>query len=128
MVLCVGRLDWPDSELISDEHNCGNPTLLIEENWGLSDILLLIAFVTSVLLVMIACGVRNYKTQVKIEGHHCVILPSTRPLSPITSDLLPYCPTRALLPPPYTIENHSHYIEQDATKPIVCDLIMHSSE
>jgi hypothetical protein len=91
-------------------------------------ILLLIAFITSVLVVIIACRVRKYNHQVRIESNHSVILPSRRPLPPIAQDLLPSCPPiTAVLPPPYTIENLSYYVEQDATKPPVCDLIMHSN-
>ena len=128
-MIYIYSYSYSNKFLLSDEHNCGKPSLLIEENWELLDILLIIAFVTSVLLVIIVCGVKNYKKQVRIEGHHSVILPSRRPLPRIASDLLPSCPPRpALLPPPYTIENPSHYIEQDATKPPVCDLIMHSSD
>ena len=127
--LYIHSYSYSNEALLSDEHNCGNPLLLIEENGGLLDILLLIAFVTSVLLVVIACGVKNYKNQIRIESHHSVILSSRRPLPPISSDLLPTCPPQTpLLPPPYTIENLTHYIEQDATKPPACDLITHSSE
>jgi hypothetical protein len=86
--------------LFSDEQNCGKPRLLIEESWGLLNILFLILLLTAVLLFIILCGVRNYKNQVMNGGHHSVILPPRRPLPRIASDLLPSCPPPAPLLPP----------------------------
>ena len=111
-----------------DEQNCGKPASLIEENWALLDILLIMLLLTSVLIVLIVCGVKNYNNQRRNQSNHSVILPTRRPLPPISSDLLPSCPLpTSLLPPPYTIENPPHYIDQDATKHPACDLITHNS-
>ena len=44
---------------ISDEHNCGKPSLLIEENWALLDILLIMLLLTAGMLFIIVCGVKN---------------------------------------------------------------------
>ena len=37
-------------------------------------------------------------------------------------------PQPPLVPPPYTMVNPSHYIQQDSAKPPTCDLIIHSCD
>jgi len=115
-LFCDGRVNcaWPDKEP-RDEYLCKKAQLLIEDTWEILDISLLTVVIVITLALLIACVLRHYSQQSPSEQ-----IVSQRPcqLPPLPPELLPSCP------PPYSIENASHYIEQDANKPPTCDLIV----
>ena len=139
----VRRLLWCQGELclacilnnvkineLLDEQNCEKQELLMEEESGaVFDIFLMIVIITILLLIItvIVCVVKRYKNQNR--SYHSVSLARLRTHPPVSSDLPPSCPPQPpILPPPYTMVNPSHFIEQDAAKPLLCDLILQSSD
>ena len=111
----------------SDEYQCKNQQLLIlEDTWTVLDISLVNLVITTILVIIIVIIIKYYRYQRQQE---VTVLPRQRELPRISPELLSSCPPPPpLLPPPYSIENISHYMEQDATKPPNCDLILQHNE
>ena len=121
------RFNASSNSPFSDELLCKNEKqLIIDETWTVIDISLVSLVIATILLILIVCGMKYYRYQ---RPQEVSVLPRRRELPKISHELLSSCPTPPpQLPPPYSIENTSHYIEQDANKPPTCDLILQQNE